>query len=62
MTNQVNTKIKLHRWSLKGCPRCNGDLYREIDINRNLIVRCLQCGYEVESKTTLPYMPDITLQ
>lgn len=34
---------------LKGCPRCRGDLYREID--DELI--CLQCGYEVRPEDHL---------
>jgi hypothetical protein len=30
----------------KGCTRCNGDLYREVDIGQTDLV-CLQCGFRL---------------
>lgn len=36
-------------WIIKGCPRCNGDLYVTIDYIRGTyydVKHCLQCGYE----------------
>lgn len=35
------------RWRLKGCPRCQGDLYSFINNGKYRIIwHCLQCGYE----------------
>ena len=33
----------------KACPRCRGDLHREIDIYGSYVC-CLQCGYSVDEK------------
>ena len=32
-------------FTLKACPRCGGDLYREVDFDGTVAVHCLQCGY-----------------
>ncbi len=29
---------------LKACPRCRGDLFRQVDLY-GLYIACLQCGY-----------------
>jgi hypothetical protein len=34
-------------WSYKGCPRCQGDVFIDEDIDR-CYEKCLQCGYERE--------------
>ncbi len=31
-------------WKLKGCPKCNGDIFLEKDVS-GWYERCLQCGY-----------------
>ena len=31
-------------WRLKGCPKCNGDIFLDRDID-GWYERCLQCGY-----------------
>ena len=46
-------------WRLKGCPKCNGDVFLEKDID-GWYERCLQCGYNrdmialVEIKEQVP--------
>lgn len=32
-------------WRLKGCPRCNGDLWLDCDDNRRGVWHCLACGW-----------------
>jgi hypothetical protein len=32
-------------WLLKSCPKCSGDLYYDVELDREYI-HCLQCGYE----------------
>ncbi len=39
-------------WKLKGCPRCNGDLFVFDEVEH-----CLQCGYTKELMTA--WRPDI---
>ncbi len=34
-------------WKYKSCPRCQGDIFIDEDIDGNYI-KCLQCGYEKE--------------
>jgi hypothetical protein len=34
-------------WSIKGCPKCRGDIFIDEDIDRSYH-KCLQCGYEKE--------------
>ena len=34
-------------WNFKKCPRCNGDIFIDEDID-NCYEKCLQCGYERE--------------
>lgn len=31
-------------WDVKGCPRCNGDLFVDYDED-GMFNHCLQCGY-----------------
>ncbi len=31
-------------WKLKGCPKCQGDVFLEKDVS-GWYERCLQCGY-----------------
>lgn len=57
-------------WRLKGCPKCNGDLYLDKDTN-GWEEKCLQCGYEQvrqavlvangshEDVGNLPYLPEL---
>ncbi|TET12977.1 MAG: hypothetical protein E3J81_09760 [Dehalococcoidia bacterium] len=37
-------------WRLKGCPKCNGDIFLEKDID-GWYERCLQCGYNQDLET-----------
>jgi len=37
--------VTVTTWTLKGCPRCGGDLYAE-----DGGFTCLQCGYHLEVK------------
>ena len=45
---------------LKGCPRCQGDLFEEVAVSPELygsrFVNCLQCGYTLspEQEVSLP--------
>ena len=32
------------KWKLKSCPRCDGDMFTDTDLN-GLFEQCLQCGY-----------------
>jgi hypothetical protein len=33
-------------WKMKGCPRCGGDTYRDIDDPlEGPVQRCVQCGW-----------------
>jgi hypothetical protein len=34
-------------WKYKGCPRCQGDIFIDEDIDE-CYEKCLQCGYERE--------------
>ena len=34
-------------WNFKGCPKCQGDIFVDEDIDRSY-EKCLQCGYERE--------------
>jgi DNA-directed RNA polymerase subunit M/transcription elongation factor TFIIS len=34
-------------WKYKGCPRCQGDIFIDEDIDESY-EKCLQCGYERE--------------
>lgn len=34
-------------WKLKNCPRCNGDMFIERDVD-GLLERCLLCGFSRE--------------
>lgn len=43
-------------WILKGCPRCEGDLF--CDINT---YSCLQCGYVRYGHKPLPYVRPLAL-
>lgn len=31
-------------WKMRGCPKCGGDIFLDIDGN-TLLDHCLQCGY-----------------
>jgi hypothetical protein len=39
---------------LKGCPRCQGDLFEELAVGAELygthFVNCLQCGYSLSAE------------
>ena len=37
-------------WRLKGCPKCNGDIFLEKDFD-GWYERCLQCGYNQDLET-----------
>ncbi len=41
------------RWKLKGCPRCNGDLFTQRD-EYGWQEQCLQCGYTRDLKPLTP--------
>jgi len=36
--------IHMARWKLRGCPRCDGDMFADRDLH-GLSEQCLQCGY-----------------
>ena len=38
-------------WKMKGCPKCGGDIFLDID-GSTLLDHCLQCGY-VNPRITL---------
>jgi predicted nucleic-acid-binding Zn-ribbon protein len=38
--------MNMKRWKLKGCPRCQGDLYRDKELDGDVTEFCLQCGYK----------------
>jgi len=33
-----------HKWELRGCPRCRGDVFLDSE-DGELLGHCLQCGY-----------------
>ena len=33
------------QWSLRGCPKCHGDLFLEVDEDGDTFGHCLQCGF-----------------
>ena len=37
-------------WRLKSCPKCNGDIFVDKDID-GWYERCLQCGYNQDLET-----------
>jgi hypothetical protein len=37
-------------WRLKGCPKCNGDIFVDKDFD-GWYERCLQCGYNQDLET-----------
>ena len=40
-----STKLVHDRtWELRGCPRCNGDIFLDSE-DGDLLEHCLQCGY-----------------
>jgi len=39
------SRIIRGRWLLRGCPKCRGDLYYNIEPEGEYM-HCLQCGYE----------------
>lgn len=39
-------------WKLKSCPKCDGDLYVDWDMNGEF-VQCLQCGYLADLASVL---------
>jgi DNA-directed RNA polymerase subunit M/transcription elongation factor TFIIS len=41
-------------WNLKGCPKCNGDLFIDSDID-GWYTGCLQCGYLRDMKNTIKF-------
>jgi hypothetical protein len=41
---QLGQKAHNHRWELKGCPRCHGDVFLDSE-DGDLLGHCLQCGY-----------------
>ncbi len=41
---QRGQKPHTHRWELKGCPRCHGDVFLDSE-DGDLLGHCLQCGY-----------------
>ena len=44
-------------WELRGCPRCNGDIFLDSE-DGDLLEHCLQCGYvglAVVARKASPY-------
>ena len=37
-------------WKLRGCPRCSGDIFIDVDEEHMWYETCLQCGYTHELK------------
>ena len=42
--------MSMGQWLLKGCPRCNGDLHLEKDMDGAWTAICLQCSYSRDLK------------
>jgi len=39
-------------WKLKGCPRCDGDMFIDRDLY-GWIEQCIQCGYARDLRSTV---------
>jgi len=54
MTKALDTPVK-RTWQLKGCPRCQGDIYVEHYAGHNE-ENCLQCGYTRDTRPALAFV------
>ena len=35
-------------WKFKACPKCHGDCFVDMDVDKQWYMACLQCGWQKE--------------
>jgi len=48
------------RWKVKSCPRCNGDMFVDRDLD-NWYEQCLQCSYRTELEPLSKFREPVTM-